>query len=632
MKTSVERMEGFYDERHANGDGEVKVGATRRSRPPLPPWLCNTVLSLDVHHPLRVLLPSIVTDGVQGSSSPLTVNHHNDFPPVPLLQNAEPDEPVFAFYPPRAGFEMPPPRPMTRVIGVDNAANEQDDHAFPLAAVTQEGILDVAQSPAEESWVASLLADEGLSGATDPLPFSTAGPTVLLSSISPTQSSVPVAVPPTPRSHSNVLDPAHFDASIPDEALDLLPYSKPGPLVPLRSFHPNTRIPAMLPSPTISCPHIDDSLSPVMPIETRRNNPETHTHSRSRLQHMKRDYAQAFEGEATPQLILRRPIPKSRSNSSLDFSDSPKLNHTGLHSALGRQPTLVLKPEPTPRIKPYSIPGPAHGHRPPSVSPKRVYFEAQAEDPCSSDPVEEDDYMLALDYRNGDVDVDVEALDFKWEKFDPGAEVKSVSHNVPEERHYDSDDNVFSFAFSSDSNSHMLATPPLPTADDTSHILDEAQHATVVYGDEDDELYWNEVTAWSDAHGEHSRTPPGDSDNPGGHTGEEEIIQASSSLSTPPRGPSFAPAPGIFISPLRGGQEAQQEQEQEEQQDDGPARKVDEMENETRDITTDQDAKTSEVRYSVKQQAYTGSKALPNSAEPSPKQSNGHTGQRLHAR
>ncbi|KAH8083786.1 hypothetical protein BXZ70DRAFT_1068090 [Cristinia sonorae] len=158
---------------------------------------------------------------------------------------------------------------------------------------------------------------------------------------------------------------------------------------------------------------------------------------------------------------------------------------------------------------------------PPKAPPVRIYFDSPAEDPTRSDPLERPDYELELDYDH---------LDFKWEKFDrSGFDLSSSSSSIPSDHllpeHQDIQEER------EEAESDFVSRGGFPPQDFSMEVQSE-------YGEDDADL------PVADESGQHTTafTPPRED-------------HASPALQTPPMSPQpFAPAPGIFISPLRGDQ------------------------------------------------------------------------------
>ncbi|EPQ57461.1 hypothetical protein GLOTRDRAFT_137786 [Gloeophyllum trabeum ATCC 11539] len=158
---------------------------------------------------------------------------------------------------------------------------------------------------------------------------------------------------------------------------------------------------------------------------------------------------------------------------------------------------------PTENIKTdaFSTPGPAY------LAPPGVYFDSPVEDPLYSDPIEPDNYQL-------DLDIDYENVDFQWAPF-----FRKGSPSLEGVYHQDHGPNLIAVSVGS-SNPRRRAS---------SSKASEIVQASAVQ--------------------EESRNDQGDS--PFVDLGEQSDIPMSFGGTPEKQKKAFAPAPDIFISPLR---------------------------------------------------------------------------------
>ncbi|KAI0949702.1 hypothetical protein AcW1_009232 [Taiwanofungus camphoratus] len=533
------------------------VDSTSRSKrarlSPVPSWLCNTLSTLDCRHPLRVLLPSTLPEVASySSSSPVRAEHdHSPNFPAPHLaiEGIVKDEFVFAFSPPQAQPVLRPSSPIILLAREDgnnqtidvNVESGLHDKLNDVEASTKDfthslpGVPILGQKRTLETVFGGML------------PFSTPGPASRLVTATLTQSAEPVYDDAYDSCTSHLSD-STSPAIREENYIDLVPFSKPGPLIP--SFADSSRTT----DPVCALPPEHSNLlgAPVI-------NPSDHSHSlflapigeSDQLHHAaanKKTYISMLDYNADPALksaqrtsdpslplhalaLSREILPISRSTAS----DMPK--QVSIFSPVRYTEDSVGSagfeiPSPLPDFKPFSTPGPAHSH-PPCAAPFTVYFDTPAEDPCTSDPIEEADYALTLDYENSDP-VDIETLGFKWERFD--RKDNCITHGADDTMQAD------------DISYQLPHTPLLPHIEETY-----TSPSSLGFSNSNDDIQLDESVGWilppSPSPPERSRRSPA----PRNAANASKAKYADEATRSTPRqrDPSFAPVPGVFISPLR---------------------------------------------------------------------------------
>lgn len=173
---------------------------------------------------------------------------------------------------------------------------------------------------------------------------------------------------------------------------------------------------------------------------------------------------------------------------------------------------------------PFSTPGPGSEisvslGRPPQAPTYHVYFDSPTEDPTKSDPLERPDYELDLDYDD---------LNFKWEKFDrSGLDLTSSSSSLPDH-----------FASVEEEEDPMEMEYMV---NDVQFSAPESEHKADPIQDNEEDIY-------------HNADPPVFVSACKVQTEDAEQVQDPPEISSQVSPQPFAPAPGIYISPLRGEQ------------------------------------------------------------------------------
>ncbi|OCH86121.1 hypothetical protein OBBRIDRAFT_797498 [Obba rivulosa] len=492
---------------------------------PLPTWLCETVSTLGVKHPLRVILP-------RPSVPDAAHEYISDKSSHAELQDSE--ESIFAFS--VANLEDP------RYTGIPNQPMLPEQHTVPQLQqhiITQHAssspprnnLLHIADpiSYNDDSSLSvlggPLLKDYPVSFSNDRVPYSSAGPAPFNQLDTGAGPEVRLALS---RSPVDLFQNVNIDSLVEDaEAHDSTPFSRPGPLAQshdcsfdntLRPMHQQTGLEfqPLPPYPKIlECTQFPSApLASFSPHLVSSNVAVAHV---ERLDIFQSDPQDNPQEELTKQYGFV---------SSLEYSLTPPV------------PPDVFSEE-TDQVKPFSTPGPVHMRN----SPFKFYFDDPAEDPCMSDPLQEADYALALDYgvdivqdwEREDVDVDDETavgvLDAEADNVcdDPEPTLLSFTHddtpttysaNVAAERDLKTSKRRSRAAvYSNQSPRHLL----------DSHPSDDSFRWILSDGSDPVQNYDMNITNKA-------------------HDGDDAVRNGSAGA---PLAPSFAPAPGIYISPLR---------------------------------------------------------------------------------
>lgn len=182
------------------------------------------------------------------------------------------------------------------------------------------------------------------------------------------------------------------------------------------------------------------------------------------------------------------------------------------------------------KAKPFSTPGSTHTYG----SPLKFYFDNPAEDPCSSDPLDEADYALALDYDMGGEQM--------WNSGDSGIDIPDL-YDDKSSKLLD-DTSVFAFA--------PTLAPSTDAAANTKTVIQEyTAPATAPLNEDPDQPQMghnsDDMYAWILSDGSGSLQDDIAQDEEAYDSGEKKVDEPTR---TPPA-PCFAPAPGIYLSPLR---------------------------------------------------------------------------------
>lgn len=210
--------------------------------------------------------------------------------------------------------------------------------------------------------------------------------------------------------------------------LDSMPFSKPGPLASSKVRSSSSRTFNSVNTGSMSSSVVDTYDTPTLTPPFSKPGPlvkPSYVVSNSTLSVDRR----------RPKLLAPPIVPVSLSRPARKKTESP----SGSDDSIGRPPlagiswsgsplssssSLALAHQaivpPTRNIGTLTAPvfhytTPVHATRP--VQPtSRVYFDSPMEDPVSSDPLEESDYALDLDYGS---------LDFRWERFDRTEDIRT---------------------------------------------------------------------------------------------------------------------------------------------------------------------------------------------------------------
>lgn len=518
---------GWLDNDQANGQS-------------VPTWLCDMVSGLGQAHPLRVLLPS--------DDAPQSVLENNATQFGAREPEIAPDvQPIFAFNP----YEQPQIRDEQEEFIQSGTFSMMDSMGNYMEDIPSEGLInDIAHD-------SSTLADDRSSGIgkaavqhhsdddastlieayiqpyppKDFVPFSTPGPdpgTYAIDTNAASDADFHVSThhqEPVDMPSVNLLDSA-----------SLLPFSEPGPLL----FAP-------------SYLHSVNSSNQLLAPESPTGEYELHANG-FLLSPVKLNPKRAHQPAFT--VDLPHPV--------MGYGDDSIYAGLPLGLELSRD---TLSPSPVFQRSSVRCTPPIHEPQTePEASPFRFYFDAPLEDPVSSDPLDEADYMLPLDYGA----VDIEALDFKWEKFDRG-HASPPSPALPQRE--EANGQV---------SSRPAVSPPSPSPDIAAAPSSDSALASfcsrVVEADSpvrSDEEYWKHFDEFLDEADEFKlpaepKAPPPELELGPLRENGDGVLDMQCGTPAPRRpGLPFAPAPGIFILPLRGSSDPYDQLEYEIEQEHG---------------------------------------------------------------
>ncbi|GJE94971.1 hypothetical protein PsYK624_111480 [Phanerochaete sordida] len=503
-------------------------GAPRVEEEEMPPWLSSTVAALQSNHPLRDLIPA---DNAHIPSGNATLVQEL------LAHHAPVEEEVFAFQPPSPQptvFDEPVPY-------ADPDLVEDFERGTHFPTLIRPEPLRRIPSPAPLPAHPSARAPPHL---PDPLAdsqhFHARRPSPPARSAHSTGASIAGADNGAhhPRYQPSFALPSPTAFEFDDSVLHSPPFSKPGPLAP--SPVPAARL--LVSPPVLLSPSVLDPAHPMpLPFSTPGPlaigviNPQR--------------VADAANG-GTPAF--------SRAQSSLNPNprayrlDQPffTTNTAARRDMLLDSPLPPSDPEslssPLPRIQPHQpILHPRHpGHletaRIPDVfstpgPAARIYFDSPIEDPVGSDPLGPEDYELDLDYAN---------LDFRWEKFERGELPTILVGRQDQSRR-----NLREEPGKPHPSRSVVPARREPSVVTTDDEFSPEKHPRLENVAENLALAGT-PTAGFDGHSQTADEDPLPQDDAPAvldvHTPQERSAQR----------PAFAPAPGIYISPLRGSSSA----------------------------------------------------------------------------
>ncbi|OSX66384.1 hypothetical protein POSPLADRAFT_1053035 [Postia placenta MAD-698-R-SB12] len=538
---------------HSNEGRANYMRSKKRALPaPVPNWLCNTLSDLETHHPLRGLV-SETSANVGGNNRGR--NSHGVSPDVaaevarsPVYNRADLEDPVFAFAPPT---DLPALSCPVSSTARQEAQRSPPPHCPTLPVPSHE----LHNGRAEDTNVLSAISPtlDELSVGTDlttpiddtygPAPFSKPGPASLISAVEPLRA---VSIP---------FDDYDF-APYNDEKLDTGCPAQPGGAYPIvfsqadpsrwttssgGSSKTLPEDPFLVQTALLKHRRISRSATPARPQGAREDISATTNGEPFQPESCRRTYARQTSPERSlvDYLLLSPGTPEiSR------FRLEPHSTHISPQATAMTEDLVALSSPIAPM--PFSTPGPAHP-RPPRPRDIRVYFDAPAEDPCTSDPIEESDYALALDYDAGENTYDLDSLCFKWEKFDRSGprdndtvNDKEVSTDIRKAEQ--GTNGAVRREFGPVYEADLPQTPVLEAENGRSS-------STLGFSptDGNDEPIRKNAT-WILPPRSQVRTG-----TPVHNTLQETSDQSSiDRVISSPAGQVFAPAPGIFLSPLRG--------------------------------------------------------------------------------
>lgn len=482
----------YFDRETEDGQGAV------------PPWLSDAMSTLGAQHPIRALVPA------SKPHAPLISEPGHSFaPPASLLRplpqaGTTADDDPFAFRAPSRG----------RYDALDCAQADSGNYILnrhlEFDGSSQESLAMAEVSPQE---IPSLLSH--LSSSASPQTALFLGHVkspIFTSSVEDARST---SRSPSP-DITNALPSSGYGHHVPTS---LAPFSTPGPFATNAS-----RVPTFTSADASSSPPHASSSPP-------RASSALHPLS---LSHVNSPSAFVASGATLP---FSTPGPLAPSNPSIVSRSAFQFGPAVHRPIVFRQNTTdddLDCPQETDSLLVASLHTPKppfnlFNSRPISYTtpvPKRIYFDSPAEDPIGSDPLEPTEYELDLDY---------DRLDFRWERFDPagipGQDRASVSQQdvmvVLNDDDTSEDDEMDEAPTSQQLGSTRQRGDTL-----SSQRTIQSQVAPTIDN-------YPQTIAEHNAQGEALSKIDG-----------ENVVSAPPD--SPPQGPSFAPAPGIYISPLRG--------------------------------------------------------------------------------
>lgn len=360
-----------------------------------PAWLTTTVATLGLNHPLRDLIPTpeahILSSNVRDDA------YIAPEPSLPLRHTriSRREDDVFAFRPPSQPVSPPredmSPHMLYQAPGIPQY---RDD----TTSVTGHNIYDVGFN----------------------LPLHLSSPASLHSPVIPP----PHIQSPPLVSPFMLWDDEQSDyedgATLLQEAgnLDSMPFSKPGPLASSKVHSSSSRTFNSVNTGSMSSSVVDTYDTPTLTPPFSRPGPlvkPSSVVSNSTLS-VDRRRPKSLAPPIVPVSLSRPARKKTESPSGSDDSiGRPPLAGISWYSSPLSSSSLVLAHQAIVPPPVFHYTTPVHVTRP--VQPtSRVYFDSPMEDPVSSDPLEESDYALDLDYGS---------LDFRWERFDRTEDIRT---------------------------------------------------------------------------------------------------------------------------------------------------------------------------------------------------------------
>lgn len=489
-----------------------------RKPPSIPAWLNNALSTLDTCHPLRRLIPVDSTSHEAAPAAKLGLPEERVnsecMPSHAVAKEILGDESIFAFNAPGS----PATENIARASAPGPPASEDPAGGSDLGHDAIPGHVDFPSASPH----CSPILDGSVSVASDPqlVPFSTPGPASCFSAVPPATCSLHSILQPHnlyPVSSGNAILPeegghthySHAVARIGGKA-------SPGASI---SDHPAFLDAATrnavgdLPGSPLDG---DEDFERSAQLPGPEHIPGTHSAAPENYDYM-RPFGGVIGQISSSSPTLDDMLPSMwQTVVNADLSPVQRTIQTHTQQDWGEGQNLPLTPVRFNTAPIRSIP----------ARPVRIYFSSPAEDPCGSDVLEPDDYMLPDD---------LESLDFRWEKFDRGRVGEAPTSP------YGTDLNLI----------------PMPRALSALEELGQSVPRTPVLGtvhssassgipalDEDSPEDDNDGT-WI--------VPPAAVLSGATHLarGHRAVSEHTAESASRPLQPVFAPTPGIFISPLR---------------------------------------------------------------------------------
>ncbi|EKM54272.1 uncharacterized protein PHACADRAFT_185231 [Phanerochaete carnosa HHB-10118-sp] len=496
----------------------------------VPMWLSNTVATLQSNHPLRDLIPASSEAHIPRQTAS---TQHEDDGSLPGHSVHSPsghvaaDDDIFVFRPPTAQPQLPAP---------------EEQVSFPVSFL----VPNVSKSPeldAEDAYLPGF-GDAGWSGRFCSPAHSLARPSARSPASLPMDHNLHVSREGTTSYDLISAPPVHPQSAafyrplieeVGGPAAYPLPFSEPGPLArprglsatslssPIREplspvldlalpTHENIPLPFSIPGPLAPTPAPQNIFAPKSVLaasHTRSSSPS----ASGIVQHQRSNISAAVYSR-----------PGALSDLSLPPSDPEPLSSPPSRTQNLLQTRHSAAQNSSVPRHPFSTPGPA----------ARIYFDSPAEDPIGSDPLGPEDYELRLDY---------EELDFRWKRFDRGTPLTTLAdHGDHEDQYHVEQINASGSDYPLLSNFERKAAS-IATTDEDSLAEDCIQDGNV-----DNAV---DLVPGSPAVHEVPERPKAAEDR--SHAYASAPTARSECVLKDPRieRPAFAPAPGIYISPLR---------------------------------------------------------------------------------
>ncbi|CCM05717.1 uncharacterized protein FIBRA_07949 [Fibroporia radiculosa] len=510
----------------------------------VPSWLCDTLSTLDPRHPLRVLLPPAPENATpnQEALGLQSVLKSTTVVSLPSSDAIVAEEPVFAFYPQQEPSEASPQAKDTSLVCASSMSHKrtgpcidtglQDPGCLPRPAFMGSDDTGAGNTAPTISRIelndTSLVLSSDLSEMPHSgfLPFSTPGPASSL-----------CAAPPL-RAVSCGLSSSQVSSF----AVDYMPHSSQNgtegefiPFLTAGSTMPN--VVRLTNATTMHSPAVANLGAPyttnVSQVPSHGTNANTfHIAPGLSISPRSEPLPSVAHDSRSPCVLFDELF---ASSSPIGLNTTKKCDDltTAYHQCHSLSAVLFADQLPLP----FSVPGPLYkGHS--RRGNTRVYFDSPVEDPCIFDPAEEDDNVLHLNYDHTVDLYDPKELDFTWEPFDCGGTNGMTMTRSRADVGFDIA--IPRTPIIKDDAPNSSSILPLSPANDADEV--DKNNVTWILPDRVPTHLAGEYDLLSRASGYSS-----------GQSSDEERTPLSS------QGKSFAPGPGIYLSPLKGDSSSQED-------------------------------------------------------------------------